>query len=69
MRCPDCNSKTKVIDSREASFTERSHPCARGLKDGEVGRMRKCPTCFTRFITKEMLISKHIRNTKGYDAF
>lgn len=69
MRCPDCKSKTKVIDSREASFIERSHPCIKDLKEGEVGRMRKCPACFTRFITKETIVTKHTRRTKGYDAF
>ena len=69
MRCPDCKTRTKVIDSREASFIERSHPCIKGLKEGEVGRMRKCPACFTRFITKETFTKIHNKNKKEYDAF
>lgn len=69
MRCPDCKTRTKVIDSRDASFVERSHPCVRDLNDGEVGRMRKCPVCFGRFITVEKIIRKHNILTKEYDAF
>ena len=42
MRCIECGSETRVIDSRR-------------LKNGTViRRRRKCPKCFRRFTTYEL---------------
>ena len=42
MRCPKCESRTRVSDSRPQD-------------SGEVYRMRVCPKCRYRFITFERL--------------
>jgi transcriptional regulator NrdR family protein len=40
MRCPNCNAKTKVLESRETE--------TRGFR-----RVRRCPHCGSRFTTHE----------------
>lgn len=51
MKCPLCQSETKVINSR---------PTQTGIT-----RRRECPTCLTRFRTKETLViesmDKHLQ--------
>jgi len=52
MKCPICQSKTKVIDSRSTS---------KGIR-----RRRECVECLTRFSTYEIIlinsIDKHLIN-------
>ena len=63
MKCPACNSKMQVADTRELSdHLENDHAfgCVKyGLASGEkrgIVRERRCPNCNETVYTKEVVI-------------